>query len=84
MSIFGNLTLLQNMTSTVGLSCWFGIFVTYLRFRMSNSRSVKLMSGAGMEAQGIDRSTLPFKSKFSKAGAYYSLVSRSAGSTQAT
>ncbi|ELU37892.1 amino acid permease [Rhizoctonia solani AG-1 IA] len=39
-----------NMTAVAGLMTWFGITVTYIRFY------------AGMKAQGIDRSTLPFSS----------------------
>lgn len=52
-----------NMTAIAGLMSWFAIAVTYTRFR------------AGMEAQGMDRNLLPFKSRFSKFGAWYAIVS---------
>ncbi|KAF5368348.1 hypothetical protein D9758_002428 [Tetrapyrgos nigripes] len=51
-----------NMTSVAGLMTWFGISVTYLRFY------------AGMKAQGIDRSTLPFASKLQPYAAWYSMI----------
>lgn len=41
---------------------WLAISVTYIRFR------------AGMDAQGIDRSTLPYTNCLSKVGAYYAVV----------
>jgi len=54
-------TWFSNMTSVAGLITWFGICVTYLRFY------------AGMKAQGIDRTTLPFTSRFQPFAAWYGL-----------
>ncbi|CED82715.1 amino acid permease [Phaffia rhodozyma] len=51
-----------NMTAIAGLMSWLAICVTYLRFR------------AGMDAQGLDRAILPFKSRFTKVGVYYAIV----------
>jgi len=53
----------QNMTSIAGLLTWFGICVTYLRFR------------AGWNAQGLDRDTLPFKNSLQPFAAWYGVVS---------
>lgn len=48
-----------NMTSVAGLITWFGISVTYIRFY------------AGLKAQGIDRTKLPFKSVLQPYAAWY-------------
>ncbi|EAU92901.2 amino acid transporter [Coprinopsis cinerea okayama7 len=48
-----------NMTAVAGLLTWFGIGVTYLRFY------------AGMKAQGMDRSKLPFSSSLQPYAAIY-------------
>jgi len=48
-----------NMTSIAGLLTWFGISYTYTRFY------------AGMKAQGIDRTTLPFYSRLQPYAAWY-------------
>ncbi|KZT65366.1 amino acid permease [Daedalea quercina L-15889] len=50
---------LSNMTSIAGLSSWFAISVTYLRFRK------------GLKAQGIDRSTLPYRHWLQPFAAWY-------------
>ncbi|KAI0321691.1 amino acid permease [Amylostereum chailletii] len=50
----------SNMTAVAGLMTWFGISVTYIRFY------------AGMKAQGIDRSKLPYASKLNPYCAWYS------------
>ena len=42
-----------------GLSSWFGISVTYIRFHR------------GLKAQGIDRRTLPFQSSLQPFAAWY-------------
>ena len=52
-----------NMTSIAGLMSWFGISVTYVRFY------------AGMKAQGFDRSTLPYKSRFQPYLGWYGVFS---------
>ncbi|ESK87570.1 amino acid transporter [Moniliophthora roreri MCA 2997] len=49
----------QNMTAIAGLITWFGICITYLRFY------------SGLEAQGFDRSRLPFASRFQPFTAWY-------------
>lgn len=54
---------LANLTAIAGLLTWAGICFTYLRFY------------AGMKAQGIDRSKLPFASKFQPYAAWYGLIS---------
>ncbi|CAE6465160.1 unnamed protein product [Rhizoctonia solani] len=51
-----------NMTAVAGLMTWFGITVTYIRFY------------AGMKAQGIDRSTLPFSSNLQPFAAWYAMI----------
>lgn len=51
------------MTSIAGLMSWFGICVTYVRFY------------AGMKAQGFDRSTLPYKSRFQPYLGWYGVFS---------
>ncbi|KAF8807642.1 amino acid permease [Phlegmacium glaucopus] len=51
-----------NMTSIAGLLTWFGICVTYIRFYK------------GMQAQGIDRTKLPYYSKFQPFAAWYALI----------
>jgi len=48
-----------NMTSVAGLMTWFGISITYIRFY------------AGMKAQGIDRSKLPYASVLQPFAAWY-------------
>ncbi|KAH8556566.1 amino acid permease [Umbelopsis sp. PMI_123] len=53
----------SNMTSICGLITWTMISITYLRFH------------AGMKAQGIDRTTLPFKSPLGTFGGWYVLIS---------
>ena len=53
----------SNMTSIAGLMTWFGISVTYLRFY------------AGLKNQGIDRTTLPFYSRFQPFAAWYAMIS---------
>lgn len=50
-----------NMTSIAGLMTWFGIAFTYTRFY------------AGMKAQGIDRSKLPFSSVLQPYAAWYAV-----------
>ncbi|KAH7915351.1 amino acid permease [Hygrophoropsis aurantiaca] len=52
----------SNMTSIAGLMTWFGISVTYLRFY------------AGMKAQGIDRRTLPYWTRFQPIPAWYGCI----------
>ncbi|KAG2188409.1 hypothetical protein INT44_001162 [Umbelopsis vinacea] len=52
-----------NMTSICGLITWTFISITYIRFH------------AGMKAQGINRSELPFKSILGIFGGWYVLVS---------
>ncbi|KIP01623.1 hypothetical protein PHLGIDRAFT_505750 [Phlebiopsis gigantea 11061_1 CR5-6] len=52
-----------NMTSVAGMMSWFGISVTYLRFY------------AGMKAQGFDRSTLPYWSRFQPYFGWYGVIS---------
>ncbi|THH01619.1 hypothetical protein EW026_g1114 [Hermanssonia centrifuga] len=52
-----------NMTSISGLMSWFGITVTYLRFYK------------GMQAQGMDRNTLPFKGPLQPYLAWYATIS---------
>ncbi|KAF9651914.1 amino acid permease [Thelephora ganbajun] len=52
----------QNMTAIAGLMTWFGICVTYLRFR------------AGWKAQGLDRNLLPYKSLLQPYAAWYGIV----------
>jgi amino acid permease len=51
------------MTSIAGLITWFGIGFTYIRFY------------AGMKAQGIDRRTLPYWTRFQPFAAYYTCIS---------
>lgn len=53
---------LLNLTALAGVITWECIAITYLRFR------------AGMKAQGIPRSVLPWKSKLTVFGAYWILV----------
>jgi len=52
----------SNMTSIAGLMTWFGITVTYVRFYK------------GFQAQGFDRSTLPYASKLQPYAAWYAMV----------
>jgi len=52
-----------NMTAIAGLVTWFGISVTYIRFYK------------GMQAQGIDRTKLPYYSKLQPYAAWYALCS---------
>ncbi|PCH35836.1 amino acid permease [Wolfiporia cocos MD-104 SS10] len=51
-----------NMTAIAGLSSWFAISVTYIRFRK------------GLAAQGIDRKTLPFASRLQPFAAWYAAI----------
>ncbi|KAI0708942.1 amino acid permease [Cerioporus squamosus] len=51
-----------NMISVAGLTSWFGIAVTYIRFHR------------GLRAQGIDRRTLPYRSPFQPFAAWYAAV----------
>lgn len=53
----------SNMTAIAGLMTWFGIAFTYLRFY------------AGLKAQNIDRTTLPFYSRFQPYAAWYAMIS---------
>ena len=50
---------LSSMTAVAGLVTWFGITVTYLRFY------------EGLKAHGIDRTTLPFYTRFQPYAAWY-------------
>lgn len=52
-----------NMTAVSGLMAWFGIAVTYIRFHK------------GLKAQGIDRSALPYASRFAPFAAWYAAIS---------
>jgi yeast amino acid transporter len=52
-----------NMTSVAGLLTWFGISFTYIRFY------------TGMKVQGIDRTSLPFASRFQPYAAWYAAIS---------
>ncbi|KAH7924878.1 amino acid permease [Leucogyrophana mollusca] len=52
----------SNMTSIAGLMTWFGISVTYIRFY------------AGTKAQGIDRKTLPYWTRFQPFPAWYACI----------
>ena len=56
-------TYFSAMTSIAGLVTWFGIAVTYLRFYK------------GMQAQGMDRTKLPYFSKLQPFAAWYALCS---------
>ncbi|KAI6153426.1 amino acid permease [Pisolithus tinctorius] len=49
----------SSMTSVAGLTTWFGISVTYLRFYK------------GLQAQGIDRTSLPYYTRFQPFAAWY-------------
>lgn len=51
-----------NMTSVCGLITWCGIFTTYISWRR------------GLDAQGIDRSLLPYRAPFGKFLAWYGLI----------
>ncbi|CCL98194.1 uncharacterized protein FIBRA_00188 [Fibroporia radiculosa] len=51
-----------NMTAIAGLSSWFAIAITYIRFRK------------GLEAQGISRESLPYRAPFQPFAAYYSAI----------
>ncbi|KAM0470467.1 hypothetical protein ACHAP7_009531 [Fusarium lateritium] len=53
---------LLNLTALSGVITWECIAITYLRFR------------AGMKAQGISRSSLPWKNRFTLVGAYWILI----------
>ncbi|KAN0061861.1 hypothetical protein ACQY0O_005855 [Thecaphora frezii] len=53
---------LTNLTALGGIVTWFCIAITYLRFR------------AGMKAQNIPHSVLPWKSCLTLAGAYWTLL----------
>ncbi|KAH9940385.1 amino acid permease [Epithele typhae] len=51
-----------NITAVAGLSSWFGISVTYIRFYR------------GLRAQGIDRRSLPYKSPLQPFAAWYAAI----------
>ncbi|GAA5937777.1 uncharacterized protein JCM15063_002113 [Sporobolomyces koalae] len=51
-----------NMTSVCGLITWCGILLTYIRFRK------------GLEAQGIDRTLLPYRAPIGIFLAWYALI----------
>ncbi|GAA5840953.1 hypothetical protein JCM3766R1_005412 [Sporobolomyces carnicolor] len=51
-----------NMTSVCGLITWCGIFVTYIRFRK------------GLDAQGINRTLLPYRAPLGIYLAWYGLI----------
>ncbi|RPD78096.1 amino acid permease [Lentinus tigrinus ALCF2SS1-7] len=51
-----------NMTAVAGLSSWFGIAITYIRFYR------------GLKAQGIDRKTLPYKSPLQPFAGWYAAI----------
>ncbi|KIJ21581.1 amino acid-polyamine-Organocation superfamily protein [Paxillus involutus ATCC 200175] len=51
-----------NMTSVAGLMTWFGIALTYIRFHK------------GLKAQGFDRKTLPYYTRFQPFAAWYALI----------
>ena len=51
-----------NMTSIAGLMTWFGICFTYIRFYR------------GLKAQGYDRASLPFTSRFQPYAAWYAMI----------
>ncbi|KAI0743645.1 amino acid permease/ SLC12A domain-containing protein [Daedaleopsis nitida] len=51
-----------NLTAVAGLSSWFGISVTYIRFHR------------GLKAQGIDRKTLPYKTSLQPFAAWYAAI----------
>ncbi|TFK91621.1 amino acid permease [Polyporus arcularius HHB13444] len=51
-----------NMTAVAGLSSWFGIAVTYIRFHR------------GLKAQGIDRKTLPYRSPLQPFAGWYAAI----------
>ncbi|SPO39016.1 probable general amino acid permease [Pseudozyma flocculosa] len=53
---------LVNLTALSGILTWFSIAITYIRFR------------AGMKAQNLPRSMLPWKSRFTLVGAYWTLL----------
>lgn len=53
---------LANMTAIAGLSSWFAIAVTYIRFYK------------GLKAQGIDRRSLPFRAAFQPFAAWYAAI----------
>ncbi len=49
-------------TAVAGLSSWFGIAVTYIRFHR------------GLKAQGIDRKTLPYRSPLQPFAGWYAAI----------
>jgi len=53
---------LSNFIATSGLLTWFGIGLTYLRF------------SKGLQAQGIDRKTLPFAPRLQPFAAWYCVI----------
>ncbi|KIY47657.1 hypothetical protein FISHEDRAFT_44970 [Fistulina hepatica ATCC 64428] len=55
-------TWFSNMTSVAGLMTWFGISLTYIRWY------------AGLKAQGIDRTTLPYYSRLNPYAAWYAMI----------
>ena len=56
------LTHIARRSAVSGLSSWFGISVTYIRFHR------------GLKAQGIDRKTLPFMSSLQPFAAWYAAI----------
>lgn len=58
----GIFNFLVKLTALSGIITWECIAITFLRFR------------AGMKAQGISHSSLPWKSRFSVVGAYWILI----------
>lgn len=52
----------MHRTAIAGLSSWFAISVTYLRFRQ------------GLKVQGIDRKSLPYQSPFQPFAAWYAAI----------
>jgi len=52
-----------NMTAIAGLMTWFGICVTYIRFRQ------------GFIAQGLDRAILPYTSRLQPYAAWFGAIS---------
>ncbi|KAI6044997.1 amino acid permease [Pisolithus marmoratus] len=55
-------TWFSEMTSVTGLMTWFGISVTYLRFYK------------GLQAQGIDRTSLPYYTRLQPFAAWYGCI----------
>jgi amino acid permease len=72
------------LTSVCGLISWAAICWTYIRFYNgrsfidyeTQSSEPRLISFIGMKAQGIDRSTLPYRAPLQPYAAYYALTVR--------